>query len=38
MKSRLAPKTYTIGTVERIGRYRLDRCVGSGAFATVWRG
>ena len=37
-KSRLVTKTYTIGTVERIGRYRLDRYVRSGAFATVWRG
>jgi serine/threonine protein kinase len=24
--------------VRQIGRYRLDRCVGSGAFATVWQG
>ena len=24
--------------MRQIGRYRLDRCVGSGAFATVWQG
>ena len=32
------PDTDTIGAVRQMGRYRLDRCVGAGAFATVWQG
>jgi hypothetical protein len=37
-QTRCRPASGPIGTVKQIGRYRLDRVIGSGAFATFGRG